>query len=76
MPTQYVDGEEEQLELAKPLVRHAVHELARASKTPVPPHTRELLMWLAREAFRLGYSHAHARNTLKEELRPDDEVTK
>lgn len=72
MPTQYVDGEEEQLELAKPLVRHAVHELARASKTPVPDHVRELLMWLAREAFRLGYQHAHDRNTLKQELRPDE----
>lgn len=70
MPTQYVDGEEEQLELAEPLVRHAVRELARASKTPVPDHVRELFAWLAREAFRLGYQHAHERNTLKKGLRP------
>jgi len=76
MPTQYVDGEEEQLALAEPLVNDAVRQLARFSRTPVPDHVRELLRWLAREAFRLGYQHAHDRSTLRNGLFPKDEVTK
>ena len=70
MPTQYVDGEEEQL---APVVARSVSTLAKITKTPVPDHVRELLQWLAREAFRRGYSHAHDRSTLKDGLRPDEE---
>lgn len=76
MPTQYVEGEEEQLELAEPLVQQAVLEFAKLSRKPVPEHVRELLKWLARESFRLGYSHAHDRNTMRNGLFPKDEVTK
>lgn len=73
MPTKYVEGEEEQLAM---LLSMAVRALAKQSRTPVPQDTRELLQWLAHESFRRGYSHAHTRSTLKDDLSPDDEGTK
>jgi hypothetical protein len=76
MPTQYVDGEEEQLGLAEPLVRQGQRQLAAIYRRPVPDEVVELLRWIARESFRLGYGHAHDRNTMPEELWPEDEVTK
>lgn len=76
MPTQYVEGEEERLALADPMVERAFVELARMTRAPVPEQARDLLRWIAREAFRLGYSHAHERSTVKDDLWPNDEVTK
>lgn len=72
-PSQYVEGEEEQLAM---LLSMAVRTMAKQSRTPVPQDTRELLQWLARESFRRGYNHAHTRTTLKDELSPDEDVTK
>lgn len=72
----YVDGEEEQLELTDPLVDNARRELAKIMKRPIPDPLTQLLQWLARESFRLGYQHAHDRSTLIANLWPDDEVTK
>jgi hypothetical protein len=74
--TQYVDGEEEQLELTEPLVANARIELARLVRTPIPDHVTQLLRWLARESFRLGYQHAHERNTVNKDLWPEEEVTR
>ena len=74
--TQYVEGEEEQLLLTEPLVHQAVAEFAKLAKRPVPDRIAELLHWLARESFRLGYQHAHDRNTIQKDLWPSDEVTK
>lgn len=75
MPTQYVEGEEEQLEYVEPFVQTAIHELARLYRQPVPDRAAQLLRWIAREAFRLGHQHAHDKNTVADELWPTDEVT-
>lgn len=75
MSSQYVDGEEEQLHLVQPLIMQAKRELATLFRRPVPDRAEELLNWVAREAFRLGHQHAHDRNTLREDLWPDDEIT-
>jgi len=57
----YIDGEEEQLELLEPLLAAALMQLARTPRQS--PQTRDALAWIAREAFRLGYQHAHERST-------------
>ena len=64
-PTQYVEGEEEQLLLTDQLVREAQTEFARLAKRPVPERVTQLLHRLARESFRLGYQHAHDRHTVR-----------
>jgi hypothetical protein len=76
MPTKYVDGEEEQLELTAQIVREAQAEIVKLTRRPIPEHVRQLLMRLSRESFRLGFKHAHDRNTLKAELWPEEEVTR
>lgn len=63
MPRKYIDGEEEQLELLEPLLRAAQMQMAHVMRRPATPDVRECLLWVAREAFRLGYQHAHERNT-------------
>lgn len=72
----HIDGEEEQLELAEPLIQQAIGEFAKLSRRPVPDRVAELLRWIARQCFRLGYQHAHERNTVKDNLWPHEEVTK
>jgi len=59
----HVDGEEEQLSLLDPMLREANRQLARRMRTPLTEDANECLRWLAREAFRLGFQHAHERNT-------------
>jgi hypothetical protein len=61
--SQHVDGEEEQFDLLLPLLREASKQIAADMRTPLRPKSTECLRWLAREAFRLGYQHAHSRNT-------------
>jgi hypothetical protein len=61
--SKHVEGEEEQLNLLVPVLREASRQLARAVRTPLNLEATEGLRWLAREAFRLGYNHAHERNT-------------
>lgn len=56
----HIDGEEEQLDLLEPIVRSAMVQIA---KSPSLDTLHECLMWVAREAFRLGYQHAHSRST-------------
>jgi hypothetical protein len=63
--SEYVDGEQEQLELLTPLLREASRQIARTMRTPLNLEATECLRWLAREAFRLGYQHAHERNTVQ-----------
>lgn len=61
--SKHVEGEEEQLQLLLPLEREASRQLARIMRQPLTTGGTECLAWLAREAFRLGYQHAHSRNT-------------
>jgi len=66
----HIDGEEEQVELLSPLLREASRQLAKQARSPLTAEAVECLRWLAREAFRLGYQHAHERNTVNA---PEDE---
>lgn len=67
-----MDGEDEQLDLLEPVLREASRQLARRLRTPLNHDATECLRWLSREAFRLGFQHAHERSTLKV---PDEEST-
>lgn len=71
--SQHVDGEEA---LYEPLLTQAKVHLSKLTRLPVPDTTRRLLEWLARESFRAGFQHAHSRTTVKDELRPQEEVEK
>lgn len=70
--SRYVDGEQEQLELLTPVLREASRKLAADMRQPLRPLSTECLRWLAREAFRLGFQHAHSRETVKV---PNEEST-
>jgi hypothetical protein len=58
----YIDGEEEQMELLAPITASAAKELGYLMRMP-PKAVADCLAWVAREAFRLGYQHAHSRST-------------
>jgi len=60
-----IDGEDEQLAALAPQLKAAARELAKSYRAPTMPEARECLHWLVREAFRAGFDHAHARNTVK-----------
>ena len=60
-----IDGEDEQLALLSPFLREANRQLAMQTRSPLTAEGVECLRWLAREAFRLGFQHAHDRNTVK-----------
>lgn len=64
-PTQYVDGEEEQLDTIEPFIAEGQRRLAQLYRRPVPAEATELLRWIAREAFRVGHQHAHDRHTVR-----------
>jgi DNA polymerase III epsilon subunit-like protein len=66
--SEHVDGEEEQLEALAPRIRNVSATFALLARRPIPDAVLSSLEWLAREAFRLGYQHAHSRHTIKHDL--------
>ena len=66
--TEHVDGEEEQLQRLQPHLRGTVSTWVLHARRPIPEPVVKALEWLVREAFRMGYRHAHDRHTVVRDL--------
>lgn len=74
MPSLYVDGEEEQTSEIQIAAKRQAMKLNRGH--PLPEWLIALLEWVAREAFRAGFTHAHSKNTVPSPHAPSEFPTR
>jgi hypothetical protein len=61
----HIDGEEEQLQAIADMIADALFGLGELTdQRQIAYHFESSLHWIAREAFRRGYQHAHKRTTV------------